>query len=75
LGEWKEYHDDNKVWIRIRKRCVDIGRQNMEATMRKRSSLILYNSLKRNWEKEEYIELSTGEAERGIIWWEIESGS
>lgn len=64
LGEEKEYHNDNKVWIRMRKTWVGIGMENMEAIMRKWGSLILYNSLNENWEKEEYIKLST---ERNIV--------
>jgi hypothetical protein len=35
LGEEKEYHNDNKVWIRMRKTWVGIGMENMEAIMRK----------------------------------------
>jgi hypothetical protein len=65
------YCIDKKVWIRIRKRCVDIERQNIEATMRERSVLTLCNSLMNNWEKEKYIELCTGEVRRRIIWWKI----
>jgi hypothetical protein len=38
----------------------------MEAMMRERSSLTLYSGLMNNWEKEEYMELCTCEARRGI---------
>jgi hypothetical protein len=37
-----------KVWIRTRKRCVDIYRQNLEATMREGTPLTLHNSLMNN---------------------------
>jgi hypothetical protein len=40
--------------------------ENMEAIMKKRGSLILYNSLNENLEKEEHIKLSTGKAKREI---------
>jgi hypothetical protein len=50
---------------------MDIERQNMEASMREKRSLIFYNVLKNNWEKKLYIEVSTQEARRGIGWWKM----
>jgi hypothetical protein len=44
---------------------------NERESDRQRSSLILCNSLRSNSEKEEYVELCTGDARRGIIWWKI----
>lgn len=63
-----EGNDYKKVWIRI---FVDIERQDVEDTMRERSTRTLYNSLMNNWEKKEYIEPCTGEDRRGIVWWKI----
>jgi hypothetical protein len=48
------------------KRCVDIERQNMEAGMKEKRSLVFYNEFKSSWEKKVYIEASTQEARRGI---------
>jgi hypothetical protein len=38
------------------KRCADIERQNMEASMREKRSLVFYNELKNSWEKILYID-------------------
>jgi hypothetical protein len=43
----------------------------MEAMMRDRSSLTLYNSSINKWEEEEYIELYISKVRGGIIWWKI----
>lgn len=45
-------------------------RQNIEATIRK-GTLTLCTSLTSNWEKKEFIELCTSEAQRGSVWWKI----
>jgi hypothetical protein len=41
-----------KLWIRTSERCAGIGRKEIEATMRDRSSRSLYNGLRSNWERE-----------------------
>jgi hypothetical protein len=52
---WKNGEENNRnVWREVRKRCVDIERQNMEATMRVKGSLVFYNELNSNWEKKLY---------------------
>jgi hypothetical protein len=50
---------------------MDIERQNMEASMREKRSLVFYNELKNNWEKKLYIEVCSQEARRGIGWWKM----
>jgi hypothetical protein len=45
---------------------VDIERQNMEASMREKRSVVFYNELKSNWEKELYLDVCTEEARGGI---------
>jgi hypothetical protein len=47
---------------------MDIERQNMEASMKEKRSLVSYNELKNNWEKKLYIEVCSQEAGRGIGW-------
>jgi hypothetical protein len=50
---------------------MDIERQNMEASMREKRSLVFYNELKSSWENKLYIEVCTQEARRGIGWWKM----
>jgi hypothetical protein len=60
-----EEHQKN-VWREVSKRLVDIERQNMKPSMRKRRLVAFYNELKNNWKKELYTEVCTHEARRGI---------
>jgi hypothetical protein len=50
---------------------VDIERQNMEASMREKTSPVFYNELKSSWEMKLYTEVCTQEARRGIGWWKM----
>jgi hypothetical protein len=50
---------------------MDIERQNMEASMKEKRSLVFYNELKISWEKKLYIEACTQEARRGKGWWKM----
>jgi hypothetical protein len=36
-------------WKMVSQRCVDTERQGMDTIMREKKSLILFNSLKRDW--------------------------
>jgi hypothetical protein len=51
--------------------CVDIEKQNMEARMREKRSLVLYNELNSNWKKELYIEVCTHEIRRRTECWKM----
>jgi hypothetical protein len=61
--------NNRNVWREVSKRCMDIERQNMEASMGEKRSLVFYNELKSSWEKKVYIEVCTQEARRGTGWW------
>jgi hypothetical protein len=50
---------------------MDIERQNMEASMKEKISLVFYDELKSSWENKLYIEVCTQEARRGIGWWKM----
>jgi hypothetical protein len=50
---------------------MDIERQNLEANMRGKRSLVFYNDLKSSWENKLYIDVCTQEARRGIGWWKM----
>jgi hypothetical protein len=64
---WINGEKNNRtVWREVRKRCMDIERQNMGSSMREKRSLVFYNELKSSWEKKLYIEVCTQEAGRGI---------
>jgi hypothetical protein len=43
----------------------------MEANMREKRSLALYNELKSSWEREKYIDICTFEERKGIGWWKM----
>jgi hypothetical protein len=63
---WINGEENNRnVWREASKRCMDIERQNMEASMREKWSLVFYNELKSSWDKKLYIEVCTQEARRG----------
>jgi hypothetical protein len=47
----KEEENNRNVWREVSKRCMDIERQNMEASVKEKRSLVFYNELKNNWEK------------------------
>jgi hypothetical protein len=50
---WIMGEENNRnVWREVSKRCMDTERQNMEASMKENRSLLFYNELKNNWEKE-----------------------
>jgi hypothetical protein len=42
----------------------------MEASMREKRSLALYNELKSSWEREKYIDICTFEERKGR-WWKM----
>jgi hypothetical protein len=65
----EEYN--RNVWREVSIRCMDIERQNMEASMKEKGSLVFYNELKNSLEKKLYIEVCTQEARRGIGWWKM----
>jgi hypothetical protein len=46
-------------WKMVSHRCVHIERQGMDTIMREKKSLILLNSLKRDWQKEDYTSITT----------------
>jgi hypothetical protein len=57
---WKNGEENNRnVWREVSKRCVDIERQNMEASMIEKRSLVFYSEFMNNWEKELYIDVCT----------------
>jgi hypothetical protein len=69
---WKNGEENNQnVWRKVSKGSVDIERQNLEASMREKRSLVFYNELKSNWERKFYIEVCTQEARGGVGWWKI----
>jgi hypothetical protein len=69
---WLNGEENNRnVWREVSKRCMDIERQNMEASMKEKRSLVFCNELKSSWEKKLYIEVCTQEARRGIGWWKM----
>jgi hypothetical protein len=47
--------NNNNVWREVSKRCTDIEHQKTEVNMIEKKSLVLYNELKKNWERENYI--------------------
>jgi hypothetical protein len=47
------------------KRCIDTERQKVEANMREKIPLALYNELKSSWEREKYIDICTFEGRKG----------
>jgi hypothetical protein len=59
--------NNNNVWKAVRRRCIDIERQDMEAKMRGKGSLTLYNELKNSWEREKYIDTCSFEERQGIV--------
>jgi hypothetical protein len=66
---WINGEENNRnVWRVVSKRCVDTERQNMEASMREKRSLVFYNELHCSWEKKLKIGVCTQEARRGIGW-------
>jgi hypothetical protein len=57
---WRRGRDnDRNSWRTVSQRCVDIERKGMDIIMREKKSLILFNSLKRVWQKEDYIYTAT----------------
>jgi hypothetical protein len=66
---WRNEEGSNiNVWREVSKRCVVIERQNTEASMKEKRSLVFYNELKSTWEKKLYIEACTQEVRRGMGW-------
>jgi hypothetical protein len=65
--------NNNNVWKVVSKRCIDTERQKMEANMREKRSLALYNELKSSSEREKYIDICTFEERNGIGWWKMGS--
>jgi hypothetical protein len=63
--------NNRNVWREVSKTCMDIERQNMEASMKEKRLLVFYNELKNNWEKKLYIEVGSQESRRGIGCWKM----
>jgi hypothetical protein len=63
--------NNNNVWKVVSKRCINTEHQKMEANMRKKRSLALYNELKSSWEGEKYIDICTFKERNGTGWWKI----
>jgi hypothetical protein len=69
---WINGGENNRnVWKEVSKRFMNTERQNMEASMRGKRSLVFYNELESSWEKKLYIEVCTQEARSGIGWWKM----
>jgi hypothetical protein len=64
--------NNNNVWKVVSKRCTDTERQKMEANMREKRSLALYNEMKSSWEREKSIDICTFEERKGIGWWKMD---
>jgi hypothetical protein len=47
--------NNNNIWKEVRKWYVDAEHQKMEANMRDRRSQVVYNKLKNNWRRENYV--------------------
>jgi hypothetical protein len=70
---WINGEENNRnIWREESKRCMDTERQNMEASMREKRSLVFYNELKSSWEKNLYVMVCTQEARRGTGWWKMD---
>jgi hypothetical protein len=55
---WINGEQNNRnVWREISRRCVGIERQNMEASMREKRSLVFYNESKSSWENKLYRDM------------------
>jgi CRISPR/Cas system CSM-associated protein Csm2 small subunit len=63
--------NNRNVWREVSKRCIDIERQNMEASMKEKRLLVFCDELKNNWERKLYIEVCSQEARRGTGWWKM----
>jgi hypothetical protein len=69
---WIMGEENNRnVWREVSKRCMDIKRQNMEASMKEKRSLVFHNELNNNWENKLYIQVCSQEARIGIGWWKM----
>jgi hypothetical protein len=49
--------NSNNVWKVVSKRCIHTERQKMEANMRGKRSLALYNEFKSSWERKVHRDL------------------
>jgi hypothetical protein len=63
--------NNNNVWKVFSKRCTDTERQKMEANVKEKRSLALYNELKSSWEREKYRHLHIWGKKR---YWMVEDG-
>jgi hypothetical protein len=53
---WRNGEENNRnLWREVSKRCVDVERQIIEASMEEKRSLVFYNELKSRLEKKLYI--------------------
>jgi hypothetical protein len=63
--------NNNNAWKVVIKWCIDAERQKMEANMREKRTLALYNEFKSSWEREKYIDICTFEERKGTGWWKM----
>jgi hypothetical protein len=56
------------MWREVSKRCVTVERQNVEASMKEKISLVFYSELISNWQNKLYIEVCIQEARGGVGW-------
>jgi hypothetical protein len=63
--------NNNNVWKVVSKRCINTERQKIEANLRGKKSLALYNELKSSWKREKCIDICTFEERKCIGWWKM----
>ncbi|PSN43784.1 hypothetical protein C0J52_20187, partial [Blattella germanica] len=56
------------VWRKVKKRLIDINRQEIEGDCRKKITLEIQTLTSINWGKETYLEWGTWDVRRGLAW-------
>jgi hypothetical protein len=55
----------------VKGRCDDIERQNLFSRLSEKISLVFYQEMKQEWEREEYIDCCNRNERRGMAWWRL----
>jgi hypothetical protein len=55
----------------VKGRCDDIERQNLFSRMSEKISLVFYQEMKQEWDREEFIVYCNRNERRGMAWWRL----
>jgi hypothetical protein len=64
-------HNNSAMYRMVKGRCDDIERQNLFSRLSEKISLVVYQEMKQEWGREEFIDCCNRNDRRGMTWWRL----